>query len=268
MTQRTLFSSLMLFFCVILASGQEKTSGPTIALEPWILHAKLIHEVLPEYPASARANHIQGNAYVNVLVDENGKIKTASAENCPTCPLILNVAALQAIKNWEYQPTMLNGNPVSVRSFIVFRFQLEKEPAVEVLTKSESTNPVKPLPLVRLDKGNGVIGGIIEGDPPQTPTIAAPQLSEVPASFVEDHLIQKINPEYPQMARIAHVQGAVVLQCNIDKLGNVTELRAVSGHPLLIQSALDAVKKWKYRPFLLNGSPVAVKTRITVNFHM
>ncbi|HEY6350220.1 MAG TPA: energy transducer TonB [Candidatus Angelobacter sp.] len=90
----------------------------------------------------------------------------------------------------------------------------------------------------------------------------------MPASFAEDHLIQKVNPEYPQMARMAHIQGAVVLQCIIDKAGNVTQPHAVSGHPILIQAALDAVKKWKYRPFLLNGSPVAVKINITMTFHM
>jgi len=154
----------MVFNCLVLAWGQEEVPGSVVPLESWILHAKLIHEVLPEYPASARANHIQGNVYINVLVDENGKIKTASAENCPACSLILNDAAVQAVKKWEYHPTILNGKPISVRSYIIFRFQLEKEPAVEVLTRSESTDPAKPLPAFRPDERRGVIGGVIDMD--------------------------------------------------------------------------------------------------------
>lgn len=73
----------MLLIYVALAWGQENPSSSTIPLKPWILHTKLIHEILPEYPAGARANHVEGNVYVNVLVDENGKIKTATAGNCP-----------------------------------------------------------------------------------------------------------------------------------------------------------------------------------------
>jgi TonB family protein len=164
MTQKFLFLSLMFFFCAALACGQEEVPGSVVPIESWILHAKLIHEVLPEYPASARANHIQGNVYITVLVDENGKIKTASAGNCPACSLILNDAAVQAVKKWEYHPTILNGKPVSVRSYIIFRFQLEKEPAVEVLTRSESTDPAKPLPAFRPDERRGVIGGVMSKD--------------------------------------------------------------------------------------------------------
>ncbi|HEY6350219.1 MAG TPA: energy transducer TonB [Candidatus Angelobacter sp.] len=84
MTQRSLFLELMLFLFVALASAQEKPSGSTIPLKPWILHAKLTHEVLPEYPASARANHIEGDVYVNVLVDENGKIKNLLSKSLPS----------------------------------------------------------------------------------------------------------------------------------------------------------------------------------------
>lgn len=78
----------------------------------------------------------------------------------------------------------------------------------------------------------------------------------------------RTNPVYPPLARQARIQGAVVLHAIIDKDGNVSELQVISGHPLLVQAALDAVKQWRYKPTLLNGDPVEVDTTITVNFTM
>ena len=68
------------------------------------------------------------------------------------------------------------------------------------------------------------------------------------------------------MARIAHIQGDVILQATISKGGQIENLRVVNGHPMLVQAALDAVKQWRYKPYMLNGEPVEVETQITVNF--
>ena len=75
-------------------------------------------------------------------------------------------------------------------------------------------------------------------------------------------------PVYPPLARQARIQGNVVLHAIIDKDGKVAQLEVISGHPLLVQSALDAVKQWRYKPTLLNGDPVEVDTTITVTFTM
>jgi TonB family protein len=79
-------------------------------------------------------------------------------------------------------------------------------------------------------------------------------------------LVEKVVPDYPPLARQAHVKGSVVLDANISKDGAVENLRAVSGHPLLIPAAIDAVKHWRYKPYVLNGQAVPVNTQITVNF--
>ena len=105
------------------------------------------------------------------------------------------------------------------------------------------------------------------GQPSQTPPpVASSQRVRVSAGVAEANLQQKVNPVYPQMAKIAHISGDVVLQVAIGKDGAVENIRAVSGHPILIQSAIDAVKQWKYRPYMMNGNPVEVDTQITVNF--
>ena len=80
-------------------------------------------------------------------------------------------------------------------------------------------------------------------------------------------LIQKkVDPEYPDAARKARVQGKVILEVTVNKDGSVKNIRLVSGHPLLAPAAIDAVKQWEYKPFLLNGKPVEVLTQVQVNF--
>lgn len=113
----------------------------------------------------------------------------------------------------------------------------------------------------------GVIGGII-GSAAPPPKVATPQKLRVSSGVAEGLKIHDVTPTYPQMARIAHIQGDVLLQATISKTGVIENLHGVSGHPILIQAAMDAVKQWKYKPYILNGEPVEVETTIKVQFHM
>lgn len=79
-------------------------------------------------------------------------------------------------------------------------------------------------------------------------------------------VLKKINPEYPEAAKKAHIQGEVILKAIIGKDGDVENLQTVSGPPQLAPAAIEAVKQWKYRPYLQQGQPVEVETEITVNF--
>jgi len=113
----------------------------------------------------------------------------------------------------------------------------------------------------------GVLGGLIQSTAPP-PKVATPQKLRISSGVAEGNLLNKVEPQYPQMAKIAHVQGDVVLQALISKNGSIENLRAVSGHPILIQAAMEAVRQWRYRPYMLNTEPVEVETTITVKFHM
>lgn len=93
-----------------------------------------------------------------------------------------------------------------------------------------------------------------------------PQRVRVSQGVSQGLLIKKVTPDYPEGARKARVQGAIILQAIIDKDGNVLDLNLVSGHPMLAPAAIRAVKQWKYKPYLLNNQPVEVETQITVNF--
>lgn len=84
----------------------------------------------------------------------------------------------------------------------------------------------------------------------------------------EGDLIRRVQPIYPSIARNARIQGAVVLSAIISKEGTIENLHILSGHPLLAGAAIEAVRQWRYRPYVLNGEPVEVETQITVNFSL
>jgi len=118
---------------------------------------------------------------------------------------------------------------------------------------------------------SGVIGGIVSATsnaavPKFVPV--TPQRIRISQGVTRGLLIQKVEPAYPPLARSARVQGDVVLSAIIDSNGQITNLQLVSGHPMLVPSAIAAVKQWRYKPYLLNGQPVEVETTITVIFSL
>jgi protein TonB len=112
----------------------------------------------------------------------------------------------------------------------------------------------------------GVLGGILSATAKAPP--AMPELKRVRVSqgVSEGLLLQKVVPIYPPLARTARVDGVVVLAAIISRNGSIENLHVVSGHPLLISAAIDAVKQWRYRPYLLDGMPVEIETNINVIF--
>ena len=86
------------------------------------------------------------------------------------------------------------------------------------------------------------------------------------SEILQGMLIRKVEPTYPPLARAARIQGSVVLAAVISKAGTIDNLRLISGHPMLVPAAIDAVSQWRYRPYILNGDVIEVDTQITVNF--
>jgi protein TonB len=114
----------------------------------------------------------------------------------------------------------------------------------------------------------GVIGGILSSTPVAVPKVATPQRVRVSTGVATGLLIRKITPNYPQLAKQARIQGVVILQAEISKDGTIQNLQLISGHPMLAPAAIEAVKQWRYKPYLLNGEPVAVETQVQVNFSL
>ena len=128
----------------------------------------------------------------------------------------------------------------------------------------------------------GVPGGVIGGIPGgvlsevlrstgSAPVLAktpapTPRRIRVPARIAEANLVYDVPPQYPPEAGRARLEGPVVLMAVIGRDGSVKDVRVESGLPILAQAAIDAVKQWRYKPYLIDGEPVEVDSRITINF--
>ena len=110
------------------------------------------------------------------------------------------------------------------------------------------------------------IGRIVDVTKPKPPVPHSPV--RVGGDVQESKLLLKVVPVYPALAIAAHAAGTVILEAEIDEEGNVATVKIVSGHPLLVKAAAQAVKQWKYSPTLLNGEPQAVLATVTVVFRL
>lgn len=154
--------------------------------------------------------------------------------------------------------------------------------AIPMKVSGGSDNTAEPTPDLGVPGGvaggvpggqiGGVIGGVIGGTgtsaptPPPAPR-AAPKILRVGSGLKAPRQTYNIDPEYPALARQAHISGLVVVEAVIDERGNVVQAHVVSGHPLLLAEALKAVLQWKYEPTTLNGQPVSVVLKVQVQFH-
>jgi TonB family protein len=182
----------------------------------------------PEYPKEARAKQVQGDVVLDVTTDIQGHVDLVRVV---TGHSLLRDAALHAVNKWRYRPYMLNGEPVSVQFLVVVKFRIPGAPYEE--EPRSASDPHKA--------ASGVMQGLLE---------------------------KKVDPNYPEEAKLQHITGDVILSAVIDKEGKIQHLQVVSGDPILAKAAIDAVQQWRYRPYQLEGKPVDVETTITVRFHM
>jgi protein TonB len=136
----------------------------------------------------------------------------------------------------------------------------EAEPPPDVINNTNQSGVFGGIPGQGLMAESGLVV------PP--PKAAAPVRIKQGGAVTAASIITQTHPVYPSLARQARIQGTVVLHAIIDKEGKVAQLEVVSGHPLLVQSALEAVKQWRYKPTQLNGDPVEIDTTIQVTFTM
>jgi len=102
----------------------------------------------------------------------------------------------------------------------------------------------------------------------QTDPAAKPKKLRVSSGVAEGLKTHDVTPKYPREAREQGIQGDVILQATIDTKGNITNVNAVQGDPILAKASIEAVKQWRYRPYVLNGDPVEVETTIKIQFHL
>jgi TonB family protein len=219
-----------------------------------VMSAQIVKKIAPEYPATAKQAHIQGTVVLKVTIDKSGDVQ--SLQLVSGHPM-LAPAAIDAVKQWKYTPYLLNGEPVTVETNVTVNFTLAGDAPEEWTAGNVSGGVPAAEPA-------GMASGVIGSAPADGAPL--PQRIRVLPGVMARLIAGRVQPEYPEDAKAQRIQGIVELKVIIDKEGNVANLQLISGHPLLAPAAIDAVRQWKYRPYLLNGTPLEVETTVTVSF--
>jgi TonB family protein len=194
--------------------------------EPVRLEATHVEQ--PRYPKEAREKGISGRVMVAFELDEKGKV--VKAEALSGNPL-LQPAAIEAVQKYRFKPVKLNGHAVSFTGKMPIDFGAP--PPYEVERVGPDGRPTRI-------RATGPLPGA--------------------------KLIKHVNPEYPILARQQHLQGTVTMDALVGTDGLVKEVQVTSGPQMLREAAKSAVEQWQYEPLIIDGSPVEVRSEITVNF--
>jgi protein TonB len=216
--------------------------------------------VSPVYPPDALAADVKGVVIIEAVIGEDGKVRdTRVLRSIP----MLDPAATEAVKQWEFTPTLLNNSAV---------------PVVMTVTVNFTTDGVAGGVAGGVTGGvpGGVVGGVsgaFDAPPPPPPppppgekSSLDPTALKVGGGIKPPARVVNVNPVYPPDARDARVQGVVILEVLIGVEGKVEQAKVLRSIPLLDQAALDAVRQWEFTPTLLNGEPKKVIMTVTVNF--
>lgn len=145
---------------------------------------------------------------------------------------------------------------------------VNQQPGIHFPVSNTQSDVVEgpPVPNSILDRyvGSGIVN-IVGTGPGIKPVLAKPPIISRP---MQGYLIHRVEPIYPSIAKIAGVQGAVLIKAIISTEGKIEQAQVVSGSPWLSKAALDAIQQWRYRPYYLNDKPVEVETEITVTFYL
>jgi protein TonB len=192
-----------------------------------IREPRKIKHVPPVYPDAARAAGVQGLVILEAIIDRDGNVRDVSVlRSVPQ----LDQAAIDAVRQWQFTPTLLNTVPVEVIMTVTVNFSLAG-PGAPAAAASVN-EPIRV----------GVRG------------------------TTEPKKITHVNPVYPPDAQAAKVSGVVIIEVLIDAQGNVSEARVLRSVPLLDQAAVDAVKQWKFTPTIVGGTAVPIVMTVTVRF--
>ncbi len=204
-----------------------------IKVEEEIKPPKLIKKVEPVYPEAARQARVEGMVVLGVRTDVQGRVSRVLMYSSKD-PLLVQ-PAIDAVKQWVYEPLYVDGKPVEAVFTVHVRFKLKE----------------------KMERKTGQAGGVAGG------------LLESGKSGSAPRLIKKVEPVYPEEAKKALVQGVVILEVTTDTQGNVSTVKVLeSESSLLNQSAIDAVKRWKYEVVRRGGEPVPFSFKVTITYKL
>jgi periplasmic protein TonB len=170
-----------------------------------------------------------------------------------------------AVNATSFDPPTPPGVVKTIDESTVFVDTQKPKPAPPKPATAESVEPASPDAVSPDSHSNDqAISGLMSM--PSGVPQPGPNTLKVSQGVSQGLLIKKVAPVYPPRAIQTHLQGSVLLLATISKDGDITSIKLLSGEPVLAQAAMDAVKQWKYRPYLLDSQPMEIQTQITVNF--
>jgi periplasmic protein TonB len=174
------------------------------------------------------------------------------------------------VETLEHAPTDRTGAPGSTtsasRPTVVTLDNVSRRICLTCMAADPTPNNPDEGPPYNPYVGNKSLPGNLIGNGDDHGPIIKPGPKRIISQLTEAQLLSRVEPVYPRIATLAGIQGQVKLHAIIARDGTIQSLSAISGHPLLVHAALDAVGQWRYRPYFLNGEAVEVETFITVNF--
>ena len=240
-----------------LTRGGIVLRGKPFRITSEIERPKMIKQVDAVYPQIARQARVGGTVIVEATTDIYGRVLTVKVLR--SIPL-LDQAAIDAVKQWVYEPFLVNGKPreVSFTVAVVFDLEKDKDEAKVVGVLGGVVGGVVG------DVEGGVAGGVIS-------TEEAAKLMQLPPVKIEGGLkepqkLKSVDPVYPEVAKKARIQGEVVLEVETDIYGQVMNIKMLRSISALDQAAIDAVRQWIYQPFIVDGKPRRAIFPVTVNF--
>jgi len=247
MLSRTLIGILLCCTAGVTAAQVRPTR---VRVSEKVMESLIIHKVDPGCPG--RTARIQGQVILKAIIDKSGKVENLDVISGH--PLLLPLA-IETAKQWTYKPYLLNGDPMIVETQIHLDFRCGAQPPPQGVA-GDQPGGIPPEPPE----------GIVSSTPGQQTHTSIPNRVRIASTTIEQRLRHKVAPDYPAQAKAQHIEGRVVLRIVIDKQGTVANIQLISGHPILAPAAIDAVKQWKYDPYLLNNQPVEVETQVMVIF--
>jgi len=276
---------------------ESKIDAPGVAVQP--SPVAVLHRTPVAYPKDALAKRIQGTVVVEVSLSATGTVFDARVLSGPED---LRKAALQSVLQWHFS----SDAQVATKTQVTVDFRLpESAPALlrtvsplpgaefpvlsRVILRMPESLKQKLESRITIREGDrltpaaigdlltaandvdehfnvNVEGAVVIISLPEMVAPMTPTKIRVGGNVQSANLIRKVTPVYPPLAKQARIQGVVRFTVTIGKDGTVQEVQLVSGHPLLVSPAQDAVWQWQYKPTLLNGQPVDVVTTVDVNY--
>jgi TonB family protein len=188
---------------------------------------KLDSSAAVEFPHELSAYEVTDTVAIEVIISPEGKVKKAKAVSGKIDAL--KEAAEKTAKKWTFEPYLINGTPVPVRTEITFNFN-------NTLDHYRDPNGDAP---VRVDQ-----------------------------KTAQGLVTKRVDPQYPPDAHVSHIQGTVELRAIVGEDGRIHALHIIKGHPILAAAAYKAVRQWEFKPYVENGKNLPLDTNLTVTFTM